>query len=104
MACAKMAGDQPSSMLEKVFYPGRVVQLQLSTESLRASAQGMSAAPLSPYAGNKCIPNWSTLGVVLEVKKAVGWVMVCSTLFILYILSFNVYNQGSISQIAVLHK
>ncbi|VUZ45045.1 unnamed protein product [Hymenolepis diminuta] len=75
MACAKMAGDQPSSMLEKVFCPGRVVQLQLSTESLRASAQCMSAAPFSPYAGNKCIPNWSTMGVVLEVKKAVGWVM-----------------------------
>nr|CDS31957.1 DNA RNA helicase C terminal [Hymenolepis microstoma] len=74
-ACAKMAGEQGSSILEKIFCPGRVVQLQLSPESLRAAAQSTSASLCLTHAGSRLIPNWSTLGVVIEVKRAVGWIM-----------------------------
>ncbi|KAM7542974.1 hypothetical protein Aperf_G00000015638 [Anoplocephala perfoliata] len=70
--CSKLAGDLPVSMVSKVFCPGRVVQLQLSPESIRRAVENMSGGSLSSYDGPGCIPNWITLGVVLEVSKVVG--------------------------------
>lgn len=75
-ACSKLAGDQPMSMLSKVFCPGRLVQLQLSPESICRAVENVFGGPLSPYAGPGCIPNWITLGVVLDVTKVVGMLIV----------------------------
>ncbi|VDO16931.1 unnamed protein product [Rodentolepis nana] len=73
LTCAKMAGEQPASMLDKIFCPGRVVELQLSTESLRAATQSMTSASFLPNCGNRLIPNWTTFGVVVEFKRMSGW-------------------------------
>ncbi|VDK34528.1 unnamed protein product [Taenia asiatica] len=67
--CSDVAGNQPLSILSKVFSPGRLVKLQLSTESMRSAVQSMSGGRLVAYVGSKCVPNWITVGVVLETTK-----------------------------------
>ncbi|CDS37381.1 DNA RNA helicase C terminal [Echinococcus multilocularis] len=67
--CSSAAGNQPLSTLSKVFSPGRLVQLQLSTESMRSAVQNMSGGRFAAYVGSKCVPNWITVGVVLEITR-----------------------------------
>ncbi|KAL5107967.1 Helicase SKI2W [Taenia crassiceps] len=74
-ACSDAAGNQPLSILSKVFSPGRLVKLQLSTESMRSAVQSMSGGRLVAHVGSKCVPNWITVGVVLEITKVANVVM-----------------------------
>ena len=74
--CVDAAGDQPLSMLNKVFPPGRLVQLQLSTEAMGSALQSLNGGRLSTQVKAKYTPNWSTWAVILEVTKVVNVVMV----------------------------
>uniref|UniRef100_A0A5K3FIR5 DSHCT domain-containing protein n=1 Tax=Mesocestoides corti TaxID=53468 RepID=A0A5K3FIR5_MESCO len=69
-ACAASSANQPLSALSKIFSPGRLLLLQLSTESVAPAAKSMSGASLGANAGSTCVPNWVTLGVVLDLTKA----------------------------------
>ncbi|VDM31683.1 unnamed protein product [Hydatigera taeniaeformis] len=67
--CSSAVGNQPLSTLSKVFPPGRLVLLQLSAESMRSAAQSMSGGRFATHIGSTCVPNWITVGVVLEITR-----------------------------------
>ncbi|VDD77273.1 unnamed protein product [Mesocestoides corti] len=65
--CAVAAAKQPKRILRKVFAPGRLVLLQLSTDDVREASRYLYGGRLDAVAGSKCLPKWVTMGVVLNM-------------------------------------
>ncbi|KAL7058832.1 hypothetical protein AAHC03_013428 [Spirometra sp. Aus1] len=67
--CCNLASDLPLPLLSRFLSPGRLILLQLSEATVSAASKGIGGARWT-LAGSKCVPNWITAGVILEVTKA----------------------------------
>ncbi len=64
------------SSIAKVFSPGRLLLLSLTSESVAAAAKGTEGGCLDAHKGAKCVPPWITVGVVLETTEVAADVVI----------------------------
>ncbi len=75
--CASRVATSASlSSIAKVFSPGRLLLLSLTSESVAAAAKDTEGGCLDAHKGAKCVPPWITVGVVLETTEVAADVVI----------------------------